>query len=71
MSDNQPTNDELITAMRISKALHGSCTGGDAFHDLKRIRERRTTWVGEEDNALRVRLDRYIDNHGGGFHREE
>ena len=62
----QPTDQELITAMRIAKVFSGTQQAGDAMEDLRRIRNRRTTWFGEDELALRRRLDEYIER-GGGF----
>ncbi len=63
----QPRDQELQTALRIAKVFSGTQQAGGAFSDLKRIRNRRTTWFGEDELALRRRIDEYIERGGGGF----
>lgn len=52
----QPTLPELRAAMQIAIAIDTKC----AYRDLQRIRERKTTWVGCEENDLRFEIDRVI-----------
>jgi hypothetical protein len=56
----QPTNQELRIALRIAKVFAGTAQAGPALHDLKRVRDRRTTWFDTEELALRKELDCYI-----------
>lgn len=63
----QPTEKELRTALRICKVFNQTPQKAGALHDLKRIRDRKTTWVGSEESALRIKIDKYIENGGGGF----
>lgn len=53
---NQPTLPELRTALQIAIAIDTEC----AYRDLERIRDRKTTWVESEENALRFQLDKLI-----------
>lgn len=53
---NQPTATEIITALRIAREIGTP----EAARDLQRIRERRTTWLGGMENALRIRVDNYL-----------
>lgn len=48
-ANNQPSNMELMTAMRIAAFLNERA-------DYDRIRSRRTTWIGSEDMKLRKEL---------------
>lgn len=66
----QPTNHELSIALRIAKVFCGTQQAGQAVHDLKRIRDRRTTWFGADELDLRKRIDAYIARGGGGFDAE-
>lgn len=52
----QPTADELYNAIRIAREIGTP----EAARDLQRIRERKTTWVGNAENALRMAIDRYL-----------
>lgn len=49
----QPTNFELLLALRIAKAINSKV-------DFLRIRNRRTTWVGVEEIALRAEVDKFL-----------
>lgn len=53
---SQPTMPDLRTAMRIAVAIGSEC----AYRDLARIRDRKTTWIGCDENALRVEIDKLI-----------
>ena len=50
-----PTERELKTALEITKVI-----GKDALPDLRRIRERKTSWLGAPENALRLEIDRFL-----------
>ena len=63
----QPTEQELRTAMRIAKVFSGTQQAGSAINDLKRIRDRKTSWFGQDENALRSEIDKYIEQGGGGY----
>ena len=57
----QPTIQELQTAWTIAIELEGIAGAqSQAKIDLKRIRDRKHTWVGEQENKLRFALDRYL-----------
>lgn len=56
MNNMQPTLPELSTAMQIAVAIGSEC----AYIDLKRICERKTTWIGCEENALRMQIDKLL-----------
>ena len=49
----QPTENELRLALEIAILL-GEKT------DLRRLRMRKTTWVGASEHALRFEIDRYL-----------
>ena len=49
----QPTEDELRIALEISILL-----GKKA--DLRRLMMRKTTWLGDSENALRIEIDQYL-----------
>ena len=49
----QPTENELSLALEIAILL-GKKT------DLRRLRMRKTTWVGTSENALRIEIDKYL-----------
>lgn len=53
---NQPTNMQIITALRIAREIGTP----EAARDLQRIRERKTTWLGGMENALRIEVDSYL-----------
>jgi len=53
---NQPTATELYAALRIARESGTT----EAARELQRIRERKTTWVGGWENALRFEVDRYL-----------
>ena len=53
---NQPTNMEIITALRIAREIGTP----ESARDLQRIRERKTTWMGGMENALRIEVDSYL-----------
>jgi hypothetical protein len=59
---DQPTIQEIQTAWTICIELEGIAgSQSQAKVDLKRIRDRKTTWVGKEENNLRFAIDRYLD----------
>jgi hypothetical protein len=59
---NQPTIQELQTAWTIAIELEGIAGAqSQAKVDLKRIRDRKHTWVGDKENQLRFAIDRYLD----------
>ena len=49
---SQPSNMELMTAMRIAAFLNEHA-------DYDRIRNRRTTWIGSEDMKVRKELAQF------------
>lgn len=53
---NQPTAHEVFNAYRIAREIGTP----EAARDLQRIRERKTTWMGALENALRVEVDSYL-----------
>lgn len=53
---NQPTATEIFTALRIAREIGTP----EAARDLQRIRERKTTWMGGMENALRIEVDSYL-----------
>lgn len=53
---NQPTATEIYTALRIAREIGTP----EAARDLQRIRERKTTWLGGMENALRIEVDSYL-----------
>lgn len=53
---NQPTAIELYNALRIAREIGTP----EAARDLQRIRERKTTWMGGMENALRIEVDSYL-----------
>lgn len=53
---SQPSATELYTALRIAREI-GTL---EAARDLQRIRERKTTWMGGMENALRIEVDNYL-----------
>ena len=63
----EPTEQELRTAMRICKVFNQTIQKPLALSELQRIRDRKTTWVGESENVLRIEIDRFLRNGGGGF----
>ena len=63
----QPTNEQLQTAMRIAKIFSGTQQAGDTLSDLRRLRDRRTTWCGKDELSLRRQIDEYLEGGGGGF----
>lgn len=52
----QPTATELRTALRITRLIGTP----EAGLDLKRIRDRKTTWLGGMENSLRDEIDVYL-----------
>ena len=59
---NQPTIQELQTAWTIAIELEGIAGAqSQAKIDLKRIRDRKKTWVGEEESRIRFAIDRYLE----------
>lgn len=64
----EPTADELHIAWNICIQLQdipGAGTG--ALIDLKRIRDRKTTWSGKSEIYLMFALDNYLRNKGYGL----
>ena len=53
---NQPTATELYNALRIAREIGTP----EATRDLQSIRERKTTWMGGMENALRIEVDSYL-----------
>ena len=57
----QPTIQELQTAWTICIELEGIAGAqSQAKIDLRRIRDRKHTWVGKQENELRFAIDRYL-----------
>lgn len=57
----QPSHDDLHRAW--SAAIECEGLGGarsETLQTLIRLRDRKTTWFGSEENNLRVSLDNYI-----------
>lgn len=52
----QPTATEIYTALRIARETETP----EAAQDLQRIRERKTTWRGALENALRIEVDSFL-----------
>jgi len=52
----QPTATEIYTALRIAREI-GTL---EAAQDLQRIRERKTTWMGALEHALRIEVDSFL-----------
>lgn len=53
---NQPTATEIYLALRIAREIGTQ----EAARNLQRIRERKTTWMGGMENALRIEVDSYL-----------
>ena len=53
---NQPTAKEIFTALKIAREIGTP----EAARDLRRIRDRKTTWIGVVENRLRTIIDRYL-----------
>ena len=49
----QPTIEELRIAFSLAKEIQST-------HDLKRIRDRKTTWYGRDELELRREIDTYL-----------
>lgn len=62
----QPTEQELRTALRIAKVFSRTQQCGMAMLGLRRLRNKKTIWIGEEELALRDEIDTYT-KVGGGF----
>lgn len=63
----EPTEQELKTAIRIVKVFFDTPQRARALKDLQCLRDRKKTWIGAEECALRVELDRFIREGGSGF----
>ena len=58
---NEPTNEELSVAWTRAICLDGIAGAGvEALVALQNLRNRRSTWFGEDENRLRVCLDNYL-----------
>ena len=53
----QPAENELRIALKISKLIGETA-------DLRNARERKITWVGNSENALRIEIDEYLSLSG-------
>ena len=63
----EPTEQELRNAMRICRVSNQTIQKSLDLSELQRIRDRKTTWFGASENALRIEIDRFLRNGGGGF----
>jgi len=53
---NQPTAKDIFIALKIAREIGTP----EAARDLRRIRDRKTTWIGGAENRLRTIIDRYL-----------
>ena len=66
--EQQPTADEIRIAFGIAIELEGIAGAqSQAKVDLKRIRDRKTTWVGVDENRLRFAVDKYLRGESCGI----
>ena len=63
--NDQPTYEDLMRAW--NSAIVCQDIGGsraETMQELIALRERKTTWVGKEENNLRFALDAYLRDRG-------
>ena len=57
----QPSKQELRIALELCKALTpAQLYQRHVIRDLQRIRNRKTSWFGASENALRIEIDRFL-----------
>lgn len=56
-SKAEPTNEELRGALALAEHSKSSA----CVKTLIRLRDKRTTWYGIEENELRRRIDKFIE----------
>lgn len=62
---NQPTYDDLVRAWNaaiVCQDIGGS--RAETMQELITLREKKTTWLGKEENDLRLALDAYLRECG-------
>jgi hypothetical protein len=60
----EPSIEEIKTAF--DEAINASCSDcqgwkSESIHNLRTIRNKKTTWVFEEENKLRFAIDRFLN----------
>ena len=66
--DEQPTVSQIVAAVtELSIVFNIPGARSEALRDLLALRKAKTTWVGKEENDLRLKLDAVLDDCTPGW----